>query len=177
MNISKLNQDELDTFKIVHNILIPHRKKRFQTYDILHPTSAFADKNKKIYESINPILVKAVEILNQYNFSNYDINNYCIEFHQRNCGFEKKPYQWSTWHNDDYGAVHNRVYTILFYIRKDNTVKDGNLDYKLNKNKNIHTHIVTTGDILCFSGDLQHKPQKTSGFGCRDLIVLFIKRT
>ena len=30
------------------------------------------------------------------------------------------------------------VYTILFYIRKDKTIKGGDLEYKINQKKNIH---------------------------------------
>ena len=177
MNNTRLNQNEIEAFQNIHSKIMPYRRNRFDTYDIIQPTSKLSDKNKKIYEYITPILEKTIEILKLYNYSNYDINKYNMEFHQRNCGFEKKPYQWSTWHKDDYGASRYKVYTILFYIRKDKSVKDGNLEYKLDKDKNIFTHIVTTGDILCFSGKLLHKPQPTSGFGCRDLIVVFIKRT
>ena len=58
-----------------------------------------------------------------------------IEFHQRNCGFEKKYKRTFPWHEDDYGAVNFKVYTIIYYIRKDHTIKGGNLEYKF-KNKN-----------------------------------------
>ena len=64
------------------------------------------------------------------------------------------------------------------------------LDEKeLNLFSNIHQQIlprrteryktlkVNEKDILCFPGNIQHYPQPTSGFGCRDLIAFFIYRT
>ena len=124
---------------------------------------------------VRPILNKALSILKENNIYNIDSTNYYIEFHKRNCGFEKKQYQSLDWHYDDYGAINYKVYTVIFYLRKDLTLKGGNLEYKLNKKINIHN--VNTGDIVQFSGNMYHKPQPTSGFGCRDIIVVFIKRT
>lgn len=124
---------------------------------------------------VKPILDKSLNILKDNQILNYDQNQFCIEFHQRNCGFEKNKYQWSTWHYDDDGPFNFKVHTVIFYLRKDKTVKGGNLEYKLNKK--IELHHVKSGDIVQFSGKVYHKPQPTYGFGCRDIIVVFIKRT
>ena len=78
------------------------------------------------------------------------------------------------WHQDDYGAVNYKVNTIIYYLRKDKTIRNGNLKYKINDIE--ATHIVKKGDILCFRGDLWHYPETSTGFGCRDIIVVFIKR-
>jgi len=51
-------------------------------------------------------------------------------------------------------------YLIFYYINKI-------INYK---------HTVKEKDILQLKGDLCHKPGSTSGFGCRDLIVVFIRR-
>tara|TARA_B100000767_G_scaffold275178_1_gene310843 strand:+ start:7743 stop:8264 length:522 start_codon:yes stop_codon:yes gene_type:complete len=168
---SRLTNSETNNFCKIHNILIPKRTKRFETYDIVYSQSK---SPKKIYTITESILDKSIKILNQNNLTNYDSSFYSIEFHQRNCGFEKKPYQWSRWHRDDYSSVYFNVYTIIFYIRKDKTVKNGNLDYQIGETK--FTHIIKEGDILCFTGNILHKPQSTSGFGCRDIIICFIKR-
>ena len=124
---------------------------------------------------IHPILQKAINILTSNDITNFNKANFIVECHQRNCGFEKKKYQWSHWHTDDYGASNYLVYTILFYLRKDKTVCGGNLDYRINQD--VYTHEVKSGNVVQFRGDLKHKPQATSGFGCRDIIVVFVKRT
>ena len=179
MNHLILSQEELNEFiKIKEKIL----SKRINTYDkrIIFDeiTTVNPEKNKKIYEIIQPIKSKSIEILESLKITNYDKNIYAIEFHQRNSGFEKKPYELFAWHKDDYEVLGHPVYTILFYLRKDETIKGGNLQYFLKtKNEKIrHIHIVNVGDILCFKGNISHYPEPTSGFGCRDLISVFIKR-
>ena len=57
---------------------------------------------------------------------------------------------------------------------KDYSVKGGDFKYKI-KGKE-YTHCVKKGDIILFGGDLIHKPTETYGFGCRDSIIVFIKR-
>lgn len=175
MSFNKLEQSELTQFTSIHKKLIPKRRKKMETYHIYEKTSRFADKNKENYNLINPILNKAEGILNKNNVSNFDLSKYVMEFHQRNCGFEKRKYQWSSWHRDDGAARQFNCYTILFYLRKDKTIHGGDLEYK--ETGIIKKHIVSSGDILQFRGDLLHRPEATSGFGCRDIIVLFIKRT
>ena len=169
-----LSPDQLTQFSDIHTSFIPKRKKRFETYDILYPTSRAADKNKEVYTRINPILKKSIFILQSNNITDFDEQIYSVEFHQRNCGFEKKKHDWSGWHKDDHANMHCNVYTVLFYLRKDKTVEGGNLEYIENSQKKEHT--VKSGDVLQFKGNMRHKPQATSGFGCRDIIVVFIKR-
>ena len=113
------------------------------------------------------------QLLDLFNKTDYDLSQYYIEFHQRNCGFEKKYKRTFPWHEDDYGAVNFKVYTIIYYIRKDHTIKGGNLEYKF-KNKN-YIQQIKAGQILCFNGNLQHRPEICSGIGCRDSIVVFVK--
>ena len=171
---STLTSKETTNFQKIHNILIPRRKKRYERYEIQSETSRVSEKNKDNYTLTKPVLDKAIDVLKQNSITDFDAQFYSIEFHQRNCGFEKKPYQLFSWHEDDGGAISYRVHTIIFYIRKDIAVKDGNLEYKIGKE--TFTHIVKEGDILSFKGNIKHRPQPTSGFGCRDIIVCFIKR-
>ena len=171
MFTSKLSDSDLETFKNIHSYFLPKRNRDFNRTEFTYPNYK---KNIDI-TIINPIIKRSYEILDNQNINNYDKNFYYIEFHQRNCGFEYKKYKpWLTWHEDDYGAVPYKVYSILFYLRKDVSLKGGNLFYKMNNNK--HTYIVEEGNILSFKGDLIHVPEKCSGFGCRDLIVVFVKR-
>ena len=176
INFYKLEKDELNAFTSIHEKLIPKRRKKFETYDIWENTSRVPDKNKDNYNSIQPILDKTEELLKIQNNTNYDLSKYVMEFHQRNCGFEKKKYQWSGWHRDDNAArTEFNCYSILFYLRKDKTIRGGDLEYKEDRKTKKHT--VSPGDILQFRGDLRHRPEPTSGFGCRDIIVVFVKRT
>ena len=83
-----LSPEQLTQFSDIHTSFIPKRKKRFETYDILYPTSRAADKNKEVYTRINPILEKSLSILQSNNITDFDERIYSVEFHQRNCGFE-----------------------------------------------------------------------------------------
>ena len=172
MYTSKLSDFDLEKFKNIHSYFLPKRNSDFNKTQFIYPDDK-NNINRKTF--VEPIVKKAIEILNNQNINNYDKNNYYIEFHQRNCGIENKVYKpWLTWHEDDYGAVPYKVYSILFYLRKDITIKGGNLLYKINDIQ--HTYIVEQGNILSFRGDFIHNPEKCSGFGCRDVIVVFVKR-
>lgn len=168
ININKLSKKELNEFILIHTKIIPKRKKHFEK------DSVFNRSSSEQKELVKPILDKALDVLYEKDIKNIDKTKYYLEFHQRNCGFENKGHQIFDWHTDDDGAMTGFVYTVLFYLRKDITVNGGDLDYKIQKN--IYTHTVESGDIVQFRGDVKHRPQKSSGFGCRDIIVVFIKR-
>lgn len=164
MDISKLNDVEMILFISIHNTIIKKRKQQFNKKNILY--------NKTYNDIINPIITKTKEILDIFNKKNYDLSKYYIEFHQQNCGFEKKNKRIFDWHIDNYGAVNFKVNTVIYYLRKDITIKGGNLEYILEKN---YVQPIEDGKILCFDGNLKHRPEMCSGFGCRDSIVVFIK--
>jgi len=167
MNTSQLNSYEIDLFASIHNTILPKRKQNFDTKGI---SSA---KNLQYTTIIEPIMIKTKQVLDMFNKTNYDLSRYYIEFQQRNCGFEKKCKRTFDWHEDDYGAVNYKVHTIIYYIRKENTIKGGNLEY-IFENKN-YIQQIKNGQILCFDGNLKHRPEICSGIGCRDSIVVFIK--
>ena len=176
--MNNLYLSDLENIKFIelHNLLLPKRNKKFDSIQI--------KSNKKykdieylkvpIKEFISPIINKTVEILNYFNKNNYDISNYFIEFQQRNCGFEKKKYEVFSWHKDNYTTLLCKVYTVIFYLRKDKTIINGNLKYI--KNGKVITEEIKEKKILCFNGSLKHKPEICEGFGCRDIIVVFIKK-
>ena len=66
------------------------------------------------------------------------------------------------------------MYTIIYYLRKDHTIKGGNFEYVDQDNKETLKEIVS-GTVLCFDGTLKHRPELCSGMGCRDSIVIFVK--
>ena len=83
MNISELNSDEKDIFSSIHNTFLPKRKQNFDTKGIL------SGKNLKSKTLVEPIIKKTKQLPDLFDKTNYDYHN-TIEFHQRNCGFEKK---------------------------------------------------------------------------------------
>ena len=167
MNTSLLNSHEKHSFASIHNTILPKRTQHFDTKGI---SSA---RNSKYKTIIEPIMIKTKQILDMFSKTNYDLSEYYIEFHQRNCGFEKKCKRTFEWHKDNYGPVSYKVYTIIYYIRKDSTIKGGNLEYKF-ENKN-YIQEIKNGQILCFDGNLKHRTEICSGMGCRDSIVVFVK--
>ena len=101
-----------------------------------------------------------------------------LSVHLSNFGKNKKKFNDFTWHYDDYNVAPFKLYTLIFYLRKDISVKGGNLLYDLEetKEKNIRTFEVSQGKVAIFPGDVYHSPQPSKGFGCRDSIVIFMKR-
>ena len=169
MNTSTLSQEEKSQFQEFNDCFIPKRKKQFQTY-------AITNKKPKHEEAATVVLEKSFNVLKENGILDIDKTKFYIEFHKRNSGFEKKNFgEWFDWHKDDYAAVPWKGYSVIYYLRKDNTLKGGDLEYKLDKTRHIHN--IKAGDILQFKGNISHRPQATTGFGCRDIIVVFIKRT
>jgi hypothetical protein len=165
-----MTQDEVDCFTKIHKNFLPKRKKRFETYEI------HSNGKRKYINSTKTILQRAVDCLRTNDITNFDEKKWCIDFHQRNCGFEKKKFQWYHWHQDDYAVIDCNVHTIIFYLRKDISVSGGDFEYKKDNGEKI-IQKVESKSILQFSGNLHHRPQEATGFGCRDSIVVFIKRT
>ena len=167
MNLSELSSEEIEKFQKVHDEFIPKRKKEFQSFMV---------KNSKQKKKTLFILNKALDILETNGINDINKKYNYMEFHKRNGGFVKKDYgKWFIWHEDDGGAVPWNCYTVIFYLRKDHTLVGGDLEFKI-KDK-VDTVPIKSGTILQFKGDIQHCPQPTTGFGCRDIIVVFVKRT
>lgn len=176
MNNFYLSDLENNKFIKLHNLLLPKRNKKFDSIQIKSNKKYKGIKYLEVLtnEFFSPIINKTIEILNNSNKNNYDISNYFIEFQQRNCGFEKKKYEVFRWHKDDYTSLFSKVYTVIFYLRKDKTIINGNFKYI--KNGKIINEEIKEKKILCFNGSLKHKPEICEGFGCRDIIVVFVKR-
>ena len=174
MNTSQMNDEEMHLLTSIHHGIFPKREKGFEKRGFSYFNNAKA-KAKSEYDNITqPILSKTKEVLNSFGISNYDLSTWFVEFQQRNCGFEKKAKRTFKWHKDDYSTIPCKVHTVIFYLRKDKSIKGGNLEYKLEKE--THHQKIETGDILCFNGNIDHQPEICSGMGCRDSIVVFVKR-
>ena len=169
MNTSQLNDYEINLFNTIHKLQLPKRRKVFSKKGLFSKSILL----KKII--IKPIIEKTKYILDLFNKINYDLSKYYIEFQHRNCGFEKKCRRTFPWHVDQDGPMDSKVYSIVFYIRKDRGVKGGGLEYKIKGTK--YMQYINEGDIVCFDGDIVHRPEICYGIGCRDSIVVFIKKT
>ena len=119
---------------------------------------------------------KAINVLHQNNISNYNTEKCYLEFQHRNIDQSYSKYNEDfTWHKDDKQIIGCPVYTVIFYLKKDNTVTGGNFAYVIDNKK--HEHEVKTKDIICFSGHIEHMPTALKGCGDRNSIVVFIERT
>lgn len=170
MNSSQMNDEEMNTLSAIHHSIFPKREKGFEKLGFSYFNNA-----KSKYDNITqPVLSMTKEVLDCFNITNYDFSAWFVEFQQRNCGFEKKVKRTFGWHKDDYATIGHKVYTVIFYLRKDETIKGGNLEYKLGKQ--TYNQKIASGDIVCFNGNMYHQPEVCSGMGCRDSIVVFVKR-
>jgi hypothetical protein len=206
-----LDDDTQSKLEKAHSVVLPHRKKTFDTksywkhntsnnYDILGN-----DRLRVTYD----VLQLSFEILENLEIYNYDPNYFLIDYHQLNSSDTKRPYSPFVWHVDDYGTMPYNTHTIIFYLRKDRSLKGGNLLYldkslpddyddynKINlfntcvqiKNKivnylqpidekKIRKKKIVGKEAIYFPGNMLHNPEPVYGFGCRDTIVVFIKRT
>ena len=175
-----LEENTINTFDNIHNYFFQNKKRKddLENCHIVFIKSRiykfFKNSNFYYYQTCLPIIFKAISLLVYNGFNDYDSENIIIEFHRRNYISYEKNIKDMVWHTDDYEVGPFKVYTVIFYLRKDCTIKGGNLLYELNGNKNKIN--VSSGLSLIFPGDILHTPEKSYGFGCRDSIVVFIRR-
>ena len=169
---SELSDYELKEFIRIHKEFLLIGNKHYNITSFEFPRQKI-NKNKQT-DILYPILKKkkVYEILDLNQFD-YNKNQYYIEFHQRNCSFEKR-HIISLIGIKMIMMLFHIKYIVHYFILEKIAVKGGNLLYK--ENGKQLKHIVRSGNILSFKGDLMHFPQQSNGFGCRYLIVLFVKR-
>ena len=126
----------------------------------------------KIDSNITNLISKSADLLLENGFK-INKNIFHVDFHRY--FINNKKYETDlTWHTDDNGATPYNVNTIIFYLRKDSTLKGGNFLYK--ENTNIHKINISKNNILLMRGDLIHKPQDIDGYGRRESIVVQFER-
>ena len=78
-------------------------------------------------------------------------------------------------HRDNYGLLFGPVNTVIFYLRKDKTIKGGDLEIYRNillSWNPIAKYECAAGNVLVFEGSLVHKVETLQGTGIRDCIVV-----
>ena len=206
-----LDDDTQYKLEKAHNFVFPNRKKTFDT------KSYWKDNKYNNYDKLGndslkvtyDVLQLSFEILEHLEIYNYDPNYFLIDYHQLNSSDTQRPYSPFVWHVDDYGTMPYNTHTIIFYLRKDKSLKGGNLLYldktlpdnydDYNKKNLFNTCVqiknkivnylqpidekkvkikkIVGKEAIYFPGNMLHKPESVYGFGCRDTIVVFIKRT
>ena len=82
---------------------------------------------------------------------------------------EKRVKSGLAWHceNDNYPDV----ISVLLYLKIDDTIIDGNLQYK-DKDNNKQILNIKSGMTVIMDGRVPHKPQDPYGSGMRELIIV-----
>ena len=179
VKVGKMNEELKQYLTNIHSEV--YENKRKDSYEV---RKYYYNTRKTIngLEKHHEIAQIAKSVLDANGFTDYEADKYLVEFHQRNCfGIEKRRSRVGfNWHTDDsLVSMFDPVYTILFYIRKDSTVTGGNFMYALKTGffKNYDSTLeINEGDIVLFNGSMTHRGQPANGFGCRDVISVFINR-
>ena len=126
----------------------------------------------KINSNITNFINQSADLLLENGFK-INKNNFHVDFHRYYINNEK--YETDlTWHTDDKGATPYNVNTVIFYLRKDHSLKGGNLLYK--ENTNTRKININKNNIVLMRGDLIHKPEDIDGYGRRESIVVQFER-
>ena len=141
----------------------------------------FINKNKKGltrinlmkgYTKINPYIYFIIElaslILNENNIKHFK-NEWDIDIIQYNLSGEIDVDSTLALHKEDDNG-YNMV-SVLFYLRKDDTLTDGNLIY-IDKDKNKQKIIIKNETTIIMDGRVYHQPEKCSGCGYRQTIIV-----
>lgn len=116
----------------------------------------------------------ASDFLNNNHFS-HDKQFWCIDVIRYQLYNQIKPVKSGlAWHceNDNY----DNLITVLLYLHIDETIKNGNLQYK--DKDNVKQLIeIKSGTTIIMDGRVPHKPQNPHGTGRRDLIIISFVKT
>lgn len=179
-----LTLDTVKTFSLIHSDFFKEKRefdleivnKRFLKRSILGSNWKNQPTNEE--ETLcQPLIYKALSLLLNYGYFDYDPTSVTVEFQRRNylnIGKKKQRQKDLIWHFDDFSIEPWRVYTVIFYLRKDKTINGGNFEYE--ENGREHIIDVDRGMYLILPGYINHTPQHGYGFGCRDSIVVFVKK-
>tara|TARA_A100001015_G_scaffold316087_1_gene429496 strand:- start:3613 stop:4137 length:525 start_codon:yes stop_codon:yes gene_type:complete len=134
-----------------------------------HERKYYHHNNLNISEYTQFVVDIASNFLKLYHFEHNNKIWYmdCVRYNLKN---EKKGVDSTlAWHceNDN----QNNLISVLFYLKKDKGIINGDLQYKDKYNKKQLLNIYS-GLTIIMDGRVQHKPQDPYGTGQRDLIVV-----
>jgi hypothetical protein len=171
--ISLLNQNTQcaqQLFKQAH----PNTNNGYHAMQI-YSSELAAEKPGSISKlAITQLLETSIKLLQNYHFK-IDIHHFFIETHlyQVYNSCEEGPFAL---HQDDNGAISGKVDTIIWYLKKDKSIKGGDLLFSstdcLEKTNRLP---IQDNMIVMFTGDLWHVPEQCSGTGTRQLVVVQFK--
>ena len=155
---------------ILQNVMGDNRRKTFEWGSYNNSKNAKNSSDSiESRESIEQLVATVAKILTANGF-HIDSSKYDLDFHRYNL-FGKKHSTPFAWHEDDYGSTGYEVNTAVLYLRKDKTIKGGDLLVK-----GANKVIIEENTIVLMDGRLVHKPEDLAGFGCRDSIVVQFPR-
>ena len=119
------------------------------------------------YDHFNELLESSTNLLKSKGY-NFDPHTHYIELQRYNVTGLVKPHY--DWHIDDNGPLNCKVVSIIYYLRKDKTVRGGDLAFFRKKFKTYSNLAIT------FKGNKYHRATDMKGHGVRDCIVVMFKR-
>ena len=152
---------------IKNKIINKSIKKLQKDYFNFKETDSKKIKIKDLY--FNFIRDCASEFLKLYNYK-HNKSEWYIDIIRYNLDNETKGVDSGlVWHTEN--CNYPNVVTVLMYLDVDETIKNGNLEYK-NKNNDIKVINIKSGTTIIMDGDVYHKPQDPYGSGKRNLIII-----
>ena len=154
--------------KIITEIM-GNSTKTHERVDFTHKDIFFPKSNKYIKLRLKFITEIASSFLTLYGFKHCK-NKWYMDCIRHDLHDEKTnivgPLCWHC-ENDNY----SNLITVLFYLRKDKGVINGDLEYK-DKNNQKQILEINSGMTVIMDGRVQHKPQDPYGSGKRELIAV-----
>jgi hypothetical protein len=180
----ELTKDTCEQYETIHKNFfnLSGYNRRRKTFEACALTNASLSNFKrfKIYDDLITLINDTKELLLSNNITNFNGKKFYVEFQRANLPElnHNRTVRKIPMHFDDYGAISYPVWTIIYYVRKDNGIKGGNFEYRPDfGNLKTNTINVQTSSILIFPGDIYHSSEKMYGFGCRDFILVQFART
>ena len=116
---------------------------------------------------INNLIQETKKLMEQNKFK-INEERFYVEFHKYNIQGQYQP--MFDWHEDDNGAVNYNVCTCIYYLHKDETIIDGDLQFT-----EIDVKIKPNLAVL-FNGYETHRISLMDGHGQRKSIVFMFER-
>ena len=121
-----------------------------------------------IKEKVISVIKDTVKIVEK---TDYTINpEKCyVELHKYVVNGKTEPF--FDFHEDDYGGVNYKTVTCIYYLRKDETIVGGDLEFMFESTIKIEPNM-----LVIFNGNKTHRVTTMDGHGVRKCMVLQFER-